>query len=123
MVKKVMIIEDNELNMKLFSDLIEACGYSTIKLRHGIGAVNIIKEMDPDLILMDIQLPEISGLDITQAIKQDNEINHIPIIAITAFAMQGDEEIIRKSGCEEYISKPISINPFMQLIKKYLEDN
>lgn len=122
MLKKVMIVEDNELNMKLFCDLIESCGYETLSVRDGNGAVDIVRQYLPDLILMDIQLPEVSGLDLTKEIKSDPKIKNIPIIAVTAFAMRGDEERIRAGGCEAYISKPISILPFLDLIQKYLGD-
>ena len=98
MAKKVMIVEDNELNMKLFRDLIEASGYE------------------------DIQLPEVSGLEVTKWLKEDDDLHTIPVIAVTAFAMKGDEERIRQGGCEAYISKPISVPRFIETIKSYLGD-
>ncbi|KJZ82189.1 Chemotaxis protein CheV [Candidatus Liberibacter solanacearum] len=120
MPKKVMIVEDNELNMKLFRDLIETSGYMSIQTRSGLEALEIARQHKPDIIIMDIQLPEISGLEITKQIKEDNELQDIPVIAVTAFAMKGDEERIRKGGCEAYISKPISLSIFMETIKKYI---
>ncbi|RPD37652.1 response regulator [Candidatus Liberibacter solanacearum] len=120
MPKKVMIVEDNELNMKLFRDLIETSGYMSIQTRSGLEALEIARQHKPDIIIMDIQLPEISGLEITKQIKEDNELQGIPVIAVTAFAMKGDEERIRKGGCEAYISKPISLSIFMETIKKYI---
>lgn len=120
MPKKVMIVEDNELNMKLFRDLIETSGYISIQTRSGLEALEIARQHKPDIIIMDIQLPEISGLEITKQIKEDNELQDIPVIAVTAFAMKGDEERIRKGGCEAYISKPISLSIFMETIKKYI---
>jgi two-component system cell cycle response regulator DivK len=75
----------------------------------------------PDLILMDIQLPEVSGLEVTRWLKADEELKSIPVIAITAFAMKGDEERIREGGCEAYMSKPISVAKFIATIKTYLE--
>lgn len=96
MVKKVMIVEDNELNMKLFRDLIEASGYETIRTRNGLEALDLAREHRPDLILMDIQLPEVSGLEVTKWLKADDDLHVIPIIAVTAFAMKGDEERIRQ---------------------------
>ncbi|MBU3732216.1 MAG: response regulator, partial [Beijerinckiaceae bacterium] len=95
MAKSVLIVEDNELNMKLFNDLLEAHGYRTLKTASGVEAIELARQHRPDLILMDIQLPEVSGEDVTAWIKSDDEIRHIPIIAITAFAMKGDEERIR----------------------------
>ncbi|KGB27204.1 chemotaxis protein CheY [Candidatus Liberibacter solanacearum] len=120
MPKKVMIVEDNELNMKLFRDLIETSGYMSIQTRSGLEALEIARQHKPDIIIMDIQLPEISGLEITKQIKEDNELQDIPVIAVTAFAMKGDEERIRKGGCEAYISKSISLSIFMETIKKYI---
>ncbi|GAA4534189.1 response regulator [Chelativorans composti] len=122
MAKKVMIVEDNELNMKLFRDLIEANGYETVLTRSGLNALELAREHRPDLILMDIQLPEVSGLEVTRRLKQDETLRSIPVIAVTAFAMKGDEERIRQGGCEAYISKPISITSFIQTIKTYLGD-
>lgn len=120
MAKTVMIVEDNELNMKLFRDLIEAHGYRTVQTRSGLTAMDLAREHRPDLILMDIQLPEISGLDVTKRLKADAELKSIPVIAVTAFAMKGDEERIREGGCEAYISKPISVTRFMSTIKSFL---
>jgi two-component system cell cycle response regulator DivK len=120
MTKKVMIVEDNELNMKLFRDLIEASGYGTIQTRNGLEALDLARQHKPDLILMDIQLPEVSGLDVTKWLKEDEELHSIPVIAVTAFAMKGDEERIRQGGCEAYISKPISVPGFLETIKGFL---
>ena len=100
MKKTVLIVEDNELNMKLFNDLLEAHGYATLQTRNGVEAVELTRKHMPDLILMDIQLPEVSGLQVTQWIKDDEKLRHIPVIGVTAFAMKGDEERIRKGGCE-----------------------
>ena len=122
MAKRVMIVEDNELNMKLFKDLIEASGYETIRTRNGLEALDLARAHNPDLILMDIQLPEVSGLEVTKWIKEDDKLHRIPVIAVTAFAMKGDEERIRQGGCEAYISKPISVASFVQTIKSYLGD-
>ncbi len=122
MAKKVMIVEDNELNMKLFRDLIEACGYETVRTRNGLEAIDLARANRPDLILMDIQLPEVSGLEVTKWLKDDDELHAIPVIAVTAFAMKGDEERIRQGGCEGYISKPISVPKFIETIRSYLGD-
>ncbi len=120
MSKSVMIVEDNELNMKLFNDLLEAKGYTTIQTRNGLEALDLARQHRPDLILMDIQLPEVSGLEITKWIKEDEDLLHIPVIAVTAFAMKGDEERIRQGGCEAYISKPISVVKFLETVNSYL---
>ncbi|KVK65878.1 chemotaxis protein CheY [Agrobacterium sp. C13] len=122
MPKQVMIVEDNELNMKLFRDLIEASGYTTIQTRNGMEALDLARKHRPDLILMDIQLPEVSGLEVTKWLKEDDELHVIPVIAVTAFAMKGDEERIRQGGCEAYVSKPISVPKFIEVIKTYLGD-
>ncbi|AQS41308.1 MAG: Response regulator receiver [Candidatus Tokpelaia hoelldobleri] len=121
MAKKVMIVEDNELNMKLFRDLVEVSGYETVQTRSGLNALELARSHKPDLILMDIQLPEISGLDVTRQLKADEELRTIPVIAVTAFAMKGDEECIRQGGCEDYMSKPISVPLFLETIKRFLE--
>jgi two-component system, cell cycle response regulator DivK len=122
MPKTVLIVEDNELNMKLFHDLLEAHGYATVQTRSGTTAVALAREHRPDLILMDIQLPEISGLDVTRELKRDPELKAIPVIAVTAFAMKGDEERIREGGCEAYLSKPISVAKFIETVRAYLAD-
>ena len=95
MPKTVLIVEDNELNMKLFHDLLQANGFNTIETRNGIEALDLARKHKPDLILMDIQLPEVSGLEVTKWIKEDDELKSIPVVAVTAFAMKGDEERIR----------------------------
>ncbi|WP_339930836.1 response regulator [uncultured Brevundimonas sp.] len=122
MSKKVLIVEDNELNMKLFHDLLDSQGYETLQTREGLSALALAREHHPDLILMDIQLPEISGLEVTKWLKEDEELSHIPVIAVTAFAMKGDEERIRQGGCEAYISKPISVMHFLDVIRLHLGD-
>jgi two-component system cell cycle response regulator DivK len=121
MPKKVLIVEDNELNMKLFHDLLEAKGYETVQTREGAKAMDLAREHSPDLILMDIQLPEISGIDLTREFKKDEALRSIPIIAVTAFAMKGDEERIREGGCEGYISKPITVAGFFETVGRFLD--
>ena len=120
MSKKVLIVEDNELNMKLFHDLLDSQGYETLQTREGLQALALARLHRPDLILMDIQLPEISGLEVTKWLKDDEELSHIPVVAVTAFAMKGDEERIRQGGCEAYISKPISVMHFLDTVRKHL---
>ena len=120
MTKTVLIVEDNELNMKLFHDLLEAHGINTIETKDGNEVLELARTHKPDLILMDIQLPEVSGLDVTKWLKDDPELKSIPVIAVTAFAMKGDEQKIREGGCEDYISKPISVTRFLEVIENYL---
>jgi two-component system, cell cycle response regulator DivK len=120
MAKTVLIVEDNDLNMKLFHDLLEAHGYATIQTKDGMEAMKLAREHRPDLILMDIQLPEISGLEVTKWLKEDPELRRIPVVAVTAFAMKGDEEKIRQGGCEAYIAKPISVVKFLETVAKLL---
>jgi len=120
MSKTVMIVEDNELNMKLFNDLLESRGYRVIQTRNGLEALDLARAHMPDLILMDIQLPEVSGLVVTKWLKDDDQLAHIPVIAVTAFAMKGDEERILQGGCEGYISKPISVSHFLETIANYI---
>jgi len=118
--KTVMVVEDNDLNMKLFHDLLEAHGYNILQTKDGMEALKLAREHRPDLILMDIQLPEVSGLEVTKWIKEDDSLKSIPVVAVTAFAMKGDEEKIREGGCEAYIAKPISVTNFLQTVARFL---
>ncbi len=121
MPKKVLIVEDNELNMKLFNDLLEAHGYETLQTKDGFKALEMAREHTPDLILMDIQLPEVSGLEVTKWLKDDDSLSAIPVVAVTAFAMKGDEERIREGGCEAYLSKPITVATFIETVRQFLD--
>lgn len=121
MAKKILIVEDNDLNLKLFRDLLGANGFQTYETKEGIEAISMTRNVMPDLIIMDIQLPEISGLDITKKIKADRDIRHIPVVAVTAFAMKDDEEKILAAGCEAYLSKPIAIDTFLSTVRRFLE--
>lgn len=118
--KTVLVVEDNELNMKLFHDLLEVQGYQVLRADNGSDGLALAREHHPDLILMDIQLPEQSGLDVTREIKADEKLKDIPVIAVTAFAMKSDEQRIRDGGCEDYIAKPISVPVFLEKVKRYL---
>jgi two-component system, cell cycle response regulator DivK len=109
MPKTVLIVEDNELNMKLFHDLLEAHGYETVGTRNGIEALDLARKHKPDLIL-----------EVTKWLKDDPELKPIPVVAVTAFAMKGDEERIREGGCEAYLSKPISVGKFIETIRHFL---
>lgn len=118
--KKVLIVEDNDLNMKLFNDLLEANDYDTLQTKDGMEALSLARQHRPNLILMDIQLPEMSGLEVTRWIKEDSDLRAIPVVAVTAFAMKGDEEKIREGGCEGYIAKPISVVNFLQTVERFV---
>ena len=120
MAKTILIVEDNELNMKLFNDLVETRGHHIVQTRSGIEAVDLAHKYRPDLILMDIQLPEVSGLQVTRWIKDDPALKSIPVIAVTAFAMKGDEEKILQGGCQAYLSKPISVAKFLDTVESFL---
>ena len=120
MAKTVLVVEDNELNMKLFHDLLEANGYNIVQTRNGLEAIDLARLHHPDLILMDIQLPEVSGLEVTKWLKEDDQLRMIPVVAVTAFAMKGDEERIREGGCEAYISKPISVAMFLDTVRQFI---
>lgn len=123
MNKTVLIVEDNELNMKLFHDLLSAHGYATLQTRNGMEVLQLARTYQPDLILMDIQLPEVSGLDVTKWLKEDDELRTIPVIAVTAFAMKGDEQRMREGGCEAYISKPISVVSFLNTVRSFIGES
>ncbi len=122
MPKTILVVEDNELNMKLFNDLLESHGYNVVQTRDGLSALDMARKHMPDLILMDIQLPEVSGIEVTKWLKEDDQLRRIPVIAVTAFAMKGDEQKIREGGCEAYISKPIGVMSFLQTIDGFLKD-
>lgn len=116
----ILIVEDNELNMRLFNDLLQAHGYDTIKSVDGSDAIELAREKNPDLIIMDIQLPGLSGIEITKLLKADDDLKHIPVIAVTAFAMKGDEEKIMQAGFSAYIAKPVSVPSFLGNVTKLL---
>jgi len=118
----VLIVEDNELNMKLFRDLLAAYGYATIETRRGMDTLELARQHRPDLILMDIQLPEVSGLEVTKWLKDDDDLAAIPVVAVTAFAMKGDEQRIRQGGIEAYVSKPISVAGIIATVRRYAGD-
>ncbi len=117
----VLVVEDNDLNMKLFHDLLEAHGYNILQTKDGMEALELARQHHPDLILMDIQLPEVSGLEVTKWLKEDEKLKSIPVIAVTAFAMKGDEEKIREGGCEAYIAKPISVTNFLKTVERFID--
>jgi two-component system cell cycle response regulator DivK len=120
MPKTILIVEDNDLNMKLFHDLLHAQGYQVLQSREGVQGFQMAREHRPALIVMDIQLPAISGLEVTRWLKEDPDLASIPVVAVTAFAMKGDESRILEGGCEAYIAKPISVTSFLETIARLL---
>ena len=108
--------------MKLLDDLPESKGYNFLQTRDSMEILNMARSHMhmPDLILMDIQLPEVSGLEVTKWLKEDDNLKAIPVVAVTAFAMKGDEEKIREGGCEAYIAKPISVTNFLETVEQFL---
>jgi two-component system cell cycle response regulator DivK len=120
MSKRILVIEDTEDNRQIIRDLLTSFDYELIEAVDGAEGVAMAQTHRPDLILMDIQLPEVSGLQVTQWIKGDADLRMIPVIAVTAFAMKGDEEKMRNGGCEAYIAKPISVTSFLQTVERFL---
>lgn len=120
MAKTILIVEDNQANMMFFQDLLEAKGYQTLQSANGDEVMELTRRHKPDLILMDIQLPGLSGLDVTKMLKADEDLKHIPVIAVTAFAMKGDEEKIRQAGCDDFVSKPVSITVLLESIAGFI---
>ena len=123
MAKKVLVVEDNELNLKLFCDLLRAHDYETAPVRDGREAVAQAAAFVPDLIIMDIQLPHVSGLELIERLKADEALSAIPIMAVTAYAGKGDEERIRAAGAEAYVSKPISVMRFIETVESLIEQD
>lgn len=120
---KVLIVEDNDLNLKLFYDLLMIQNYNVITSKDGIGILHLVQQERPNLILMDIQLSGVSGIDLIQELKQNDDTASIPIIAITAFAMKNDEAKICASGCDMYLPKPVSIELFFQTLHKFIKQD
>jgi two-component system, cell cycle response regulator DivK len=118
--KRILIVEDDRLSMTLLSDFLNVHGYTIMKASDGSEAVNLARDGQPDLILMDIRLPKISGLDVTRLLKQDNQTKTIPIIAVTAFATPGDETKALESGCAAYITKPVNVDELLRAIELFL---
>jgi len=120
--QKILVVEDNELNLKLFCDLLRAHGYAAEAVRDGREALERARGFAPDLVVMDIQMPHISGLELIEQMKADAGLRATPIMAVTAYAARGDEERIRDAGAEGYVSKPISVMRFVEAVRQLLED-
>ncbi|MBV8888835.1 MAG: response regulator [Alphaproteobacteria bacterium] len=118
--KRVLIVEDNEPSRRLLHDLLEAHGYEVLQARDGITSVQLARQHLPDLILMDLQLPDISGLDATRRLKRGRRTRAIPVVAVTAFAMAGDEQRSLASGCDAYVAKPIRVQEFLRLVREFV---
>ncbi|UIJ45379.1 response regulator [Sphingomonas cannabina] len=117
MAKRVLVVEDNELNLKLFCDLLRAHGYAAEPVRDGREAVARARSFAPDLVVMDIQLPHVSGLELIGQMKRDPHLRPVPVMAVTAYAGRDDEERIRAAGANAYVSKPISVIRFIEEVR------
>lgn len=122
MAKRILVVEDNDLNRKLFCDVLKANGFEVEPVGDGTAALDTARRQSPDLIIMDIQLPEVSGIDLIEQAKRDLHLRSIPVLAVTAYAAKGDEERIRAAGAAGYLAKPISILPFMNAVRELLPD-
>jgi two-component system, cell cycle response regulator DivK len=120
--QKILVVEDNELNLRLFCDILRVHGYEVEPVRDGREAVERARAFAPDLVIMDIQMPHISGLEIIEQLKGDETLRAIPIMAVTAYAAKGDEDRIRDAGAEGYVSKPISVIRFVEAVRGLLTD-
>jgi two-component system cell cycle response regulator DivK len=118
--KRVLIVEDNPLNMKLLRDVLEAHGYETISTGEGVEGVALACDQQPDLILMDLQLPDISGYEAVRRLRAHPPTRTIPVVAVTAFAMSGDKRKALTSGCDAYLSKPIGLRDFIELVERFI---
>lgn len=121
--KTILIVEDNVLNRRLFHDLLQMCGYNILQAKDGVEALNLTRQHHPDLIVMDIQLPGMSGIEVAKWIKEDDLLKAIPIIAVTALALRGDQQRIREAGCDAYIAKPMSTSYFLKTIEQFLRQH
>jgi two-component system, cell cycle response regulator DivK len=121
MAKRILVVEDNDLNRKLFCDVLRSQGFAVEPVSDGRDALDKARNFVPNLIIMDIQLPNISGLDLIEAAKADKVLRSIPVLAVTAYAGKGDEERIRDAGADNYLAKPVSIGPFMAAVRGLIE--
>ncbi|MEY5008040.1 MAG: response regulator [Sphingomonadaceae bacterium] len=122
MTKRVLVVEDNELNLKLFCDLLKAHGFMAEPVRDAREALDRARAIRPDLIVMDIQMPHLSGLDLIEAIRGEEKLRHTPIMAVTAYAGKGDEDRVRTAGADAFVSKPITLMRFMDSINALIEE-
>ena len=122
-IKTILVVEDNKLNMKLVRGLIKIGKYHMLEANDAESGIQLIREQQPDLVLMDIQLPGMDGLSATKIIKEDPDLKDIPIVALTSYAMQGDKEKALAAGCTGYIAKPIDTRKFLETVSQYLKDD
>ena len=120
MDKLILIVEDEPKNLTLFRDLLQRFGYVTIEATNGRDGVELAKAHVPDLILMDIQLPVMDGLEATRILKQDAKTRDIPILALTSYAMKGDRDKILQAGCDGYLAKPVNVRELLDMVTRYL---
>jgi two-component system, cell cycle response regulator DivK len=118
---RILVVEDNERNMKLFCELLQASGYHTLEATTGESAVELALEHGPDLVLMDIQLPDIDGVEALGRLRADERSASLPVLALTAQAMEGDRERFLAAGFDGYLSKPVNIADFITTVKRYCE--
>lgn len=123
MTKRILVVEDNDLNRKLFCDVLAAGGFAVESVADGNAVLDAARAFTPNLVVMDIQLADVSGLDLIASMKGDAALAAVPVLAVTAYAGKGDEERIRASGAEGYLSKPVSIGPFMAAVKGLVDDD
>ena len=121
MAKRILVVEDNDLNRKLFCDVLKANGFEVVPVADGSNVLPTAKRFAPDLVIMDIQLPNVSGVDLIVQLKADPALRDMPVLAVTAYAGKGDEDRIRDAGATEYLSKPVSIGPFMTAVRKLVD--
>lgn len=119
---KILIVEDNALNIKLFCDLLAAHGHEPEAVTDSRNALDVARDFSPDLVITDIQLPHVSGLDLIRMMRADDQLSDVPIMAVTAYSARGDEERIREAGAQAYVSKPISVVKFAETVDELLKD-
>lgn len=122
MAKRILVVEDNDLNRKLFCDVLKASGFTVEPVSDGQVVIETARQFVPNLVIMDIQLPHVSGVDLIAEMKRDRLLSSVPVLAVTAYAGKGDEERIRAAGAQGYLAKPVSIGPFMNAVKGLLGD-
>lgn len=123
MTKKILVVEDNSHNMKLILMTLKPHGYDLLKATDGEEALKIVSREKPDLIIMDVQLPKMSGLEATRRLRKMPAFSHLPIVAITAYAMKGDEERIVEAGCDAYLPKPINTREVPRIVAEMLQQH
>lgn len=122
MAKRILVVEDNDLNRKLFCDVLKASGFTVEPVSDGQLVIETARRFVPNLVIMDIQLPHVSGVDLIAEMKRDRLLSSVPVLAVTAYAGKGDEERIRQAGAQGYLAKPVSIGPFMAAVKSLVGD-